>query len=211
MPRKAWDRDLVNRFLEELSLTLDIQKTIKKVGLTEDDARSIFASLMTRKKPGAIKDLFEETVSQPKEAVRPKKAAHKGAHILNVDGASRGNPGLAGAGAVIRDSEGTVLKKLKRFLGVTTNNMAEYKALLMGLESAKDIGATDIEVLADSELMVRQVNGIYKVKSEELRPLYEKAIGLLKGFKSSKVRHIYRQENSIADSLANEAIDGRKE
>ncbi|MBI5237185.1 MAG: ribonuclease HI family protein [Deltaproteobacteria bacterium] len=171
--------------------------------MTEDDARAILKGLIVRKKGagGALKDLFEETAH--------RKAPHKGVYVINVDGASRGNPGKAGAGAVIKDPEGRVVKKLKKYLGVVTNNMAEYQALIMALEAARNLDIPSVKVLADSELMVKQINGVYKVKSEDLRPCYNKVKELLEGFKDHKVAHIYREDNSLADSLANEAIDGR--
>ncbi len=200
MDRKPADPAIVDKFLEELSQTLDIRKTTIKLGLTEEDARSILLGLRKKKKPGAVRDLFEAH-----EGAGPRRAPTK--CIVNIDGASRGNPGKAGAGAVIKDVEGRVLKALKKYLGTTTNNIAEYSALLVALKGAADLGCGEIEVLADSELLVKQINGVYKVRSEDLRPLYEEAVALLKGFKSYKVRHVYREQNSAADKLANEAID----
>ncbi len=190
---------LVDRFLEELSKTLDIPKTIDKLGITEEDARAILKSLVS--KGAAHKDLFEDI----------RKAAVKGAFILNVDGASRGNPGRAGAGAVIRDPGDRVIKRLKKYLGITTNNGAEYQALVMGLKEAHSLGIDSIKVLSDSELLVKQLKGEYRVKSPELRPFYEKAVELLNSFKEFKISHVYRDDNSTADSLANEAIDGHKD
>ncbi|OGP13363.1 MAG: hypothetical protein A2054_06855 [Deltaproteobacteria bacterium GWA2_55_10] len=128
---------------------------------------------------------------------------------IRVDGASRGNPGEAGAGAVIRDAQGKIVRELRKYLGVVTNNVAEYQALVMALSEARSMGIRDVEVFADSELMVKQLNRVYKVKSEDLRPLFEKAAALLKGFRSSKIVHVYREENAAADKLANEAIERR--
>ncbi|MFQ5735342.1 MAG: ribonuclease HI family protein, partial [Thermodesulfobacteriota bacterium] len=136
---------------------------------------------------------------------------HSGFCVINVDGASRGNPGEAGAGAVIKDPEGRVLKRLKKYLGTTTNNMAEYQALVMALEAARSLKLERIRVLADSELMVKQINRVYRVKSPGLKPLYDRARALLAGFsKDSRVSHVYREQNGEADSLANEAIDGSR-
>jgi ribonuclease HI len=127
--------------------------------------------------------------------------------ILRSDGGARGNPGPAGAGFVIHSNDGTLLSSGGRFLGDATNNIAEYEALIWGLETARDLGITQITVLCDSELVVRQVNGVYKVKHPNMRPLFVRALGLLREFASFEVRHIPRAENAAADKLVNEAID----
>lgn len=126
---------------------------------------------------------------------------------LYTDGAARGNPGPAGAGAFLCDNSGNTVEELMEYLGETTNNVAEYRALLLGLKRAKDLGATEIEILADSELMVRQIQGKYRVKNEGLRPLFQEAMRLLKQFQKYSINHIDREENSEADRLANLAID----
>lgn len=202
MPQKARDAELVNRFLEELSATLDIRKTIEKLGIPEKDARAMLKGLITPVKP-AQADLFGavEKLKKPSPV--------KGVYEIRVDGASRGNPGEAGAGAVIKDPHGNILKGLKKYLGKTTNNVAEYSALVMALETAGSLDIKELKVLADSELMVKQINGVYKVKSEDLRPLFERAKELIRGFKSFKIAHVYREENALADKLANEAIEGK--
>jgi ribonuclease HI len=133
-----------------------------------------------------------------------------GTYILRTDGGARGNPGPAGAGFVIEDSEGTVVRSGGRFLGVATNNVAEYEALVWGLQTALDHGVQRIEVKADSELIVRQVNGHYKVKHAGLVPLHRTACSLLKRFASSRVVHVRREENAAADELANRAMDARE-
>jgi len=125
--------------------------------------------------------------------------------IVNVDGASRGNPGLAGAGAVIR--RGGEKIELKKFLGQTTNNEAEYEALIMAIEEALKRGADDVELRCDSELMVKQMNGLYRVKAENLKPLYQKARGLADKLKKVTILHVKRNLNKEADELANSAID----
>jgi len=126
---------------------------------------------------------------------------------IYTDGAARGNPGPAGAGAVLMQ-DGKILKKCRKFLGTGTNNEAEYEAVILGLEEAKKLGATDVEFFVDSELLQRQVIGIYKVKAKNLRPLFEKIFKLKISFASFKISHIRREKNKIADLLANEAIDG---
>ncbi len=130
-----------------------------------------------------------------------------GAFRLYVDGGSRGNPGPSGAGAVILDPSGRTVKRLKKHLGIGTNNRAEYEALIMGLEAARALGAERVHVYADSELVVRQVTGRYRVKSPALEPLYRKAKGLLTTFTSYRISHVPRSANSEADGLANEAMD----
>lgn len=186
------DSDLAVKFLKELSKTLDVRAAIERLGITEDDARAIF------------KGLAGEPVEEPLFA-----PPLSGPYELRVDGASRGNPGEAGAGAVIKDPQGNVVRELRKYLGIATNNMAEYRALVMALAEARSMGIRDIEVFADSELVVKQMTGAYRVKSEELRPLYEEAARLMKGFRTSKIVHVYREENGIADKLANEAIERR--
>ena len=185
---------LTERFLEELSVTLDIEKTIKKLGISREEAGSILRGLIPHR--GLI----------PPHR-RKKGAARDGAFELYVDGASRGNPGKSGAGAVIRGPGGEVVKRLKEYLGLQTNNRAEYRALIMALEAAASLGAEKVHVFADSELMVRQLNGLYRVKSPDLKPLFQRAKALLSGFKEASVAHIPRDDNGVADSLANEAID----
>lgn len=187
-------------FLEDLSKTLDVKTTIKNLGITEDAARDILKSLVPVKRTGRA-----EVVAHPAHAVHAHHA--EGTYLLWVDGASRGNPGKAGAGAVIKDHTGAVVKRLKRYLGVATNNVAEYSALIMGLTALRKMNATSIRVYADSELMVKHINGLYKVKSDTLRPLYEEALSLMKSFKDARIKHVYREENTIADELSNEAID----
>ena len=133
----------------------------------------------------------------------------KGAVDIYVDGASRGNPGMAGAGAAIKAKDGPVLKKLKKYLGVVTNNVAEYSALVMALDSARSLGVKEVRVFADSELVVKQIKGEYRVKSVDLKPLYMEAMHLIESFNRFEIRHVPREKNAEADKLANEAIDGK--
>jgi len=128
---------------------------------------------------------------------------------LFTDGAARGNPGPAGAGAVIISPEGHVVAKLGKYLGETTNNVAEYTGLILGLKRAKAMGLRELEVLADSELLVKQLSGEYKVKADHLQPLHDEAKALLKAFDVIDVRHIPREENEAADEMSNKAIDLR--
>ena len=127
--------------------------------------------------------------------------------VLNVDGGSRGNPGPAGAGALIRSKDGNILAEEHEFIGNATNNVAEYRALLLGLDKALEIGIDDIEIVNDSELVARQIRGEYKVKHVDLKPLFYESLAKLERFKSWSIRNVPRDENSDADALANQAID----
>jgi ribonuclease HI len=126
---------------------------------------------------------------------------------LYSDGACRGNPGVGGAGAVITDAEGSIIWEGKEYLGHCTNNIAEYKALILGLKGALTEGYKNIEVYLDSELLANQINGSYRVKNENLKVLMNEVRGLLTSFDSIHVKHVLRSHNSHADRLANLAID----
>lgn len=127
--------------------------------------------------------------------------------VLWTDGAARGNPGPAGIGAILKSGSGEVLYTGSEFLGHTTNNVAEYKAVLLGLEGALASGVSRIEVRADSELLIKQLKGEYRVKSPGLKPLFDEARKLLGRFSSVKLTHIRRELNGEADRLANQGID----
>jgi ribonuclease HI len=131
----------------------------------------------------------------------------EGAWLLMVDGAARGNPGPAGCGAVVLDETGAVLKELSRCLGIATNNVAEYQGLLLGLETVLKLGGKRLCVQSDSELLVRQLNGIYRVKNENLKVLHRKALALLQRLEAYRIIHVRREQNRRADQLANEGID----
>jgi formyltetrahydrofolate-dependent phosphoribosylglycinamide formyltransferase len=127
--------------------------------------------------------------------------------IIYTDGGSRGNPGPAAAGFILTDHTGTQLQAKASFLGLTTNNVAEYTAICKALEAAKQIGAKQLTVFSDSELLVKQINGEYKVKSEQIRPLFRQAVNLLGKFENWKVQHITREKNEEADKLVNQALN----
>ena len=129
-------------------------------------------------------------------------------HKLYSDGGARGNPGPAGAGAVIVTPQGTV-HNYKQYLGKTTNNQAEYRALILGLQKAKALGVKELECFLDSELVVKQVNREYKVKDKDLAPLFVQVWNLSLDFKKITFSHIRREKNEEADRLVNEAIDER--
>ncbi len=124
--------------------------------------------------------------------------------VIYSDGASSGNPGEAGIGGVVNVDGKTF--EFSRSIGVATNNVAEYSALIEALKKAIEMGATEVQVFLDSELVVRQINGQYRVRHENIKPLYEKAISLLSSFKKFSVRHIPREQNRRADALSKEGI-----
>jgi ribonuclease HI len=130
--------------------------------------------------------------------------------ILFADGASRGNPGPSGAGALLTTKDGAVVAELVSFLGFATNNVAEYEALLLGLTGARARGATAITVRMDSELVVKQVNGSYQVKSPPLKRLHARVLSLRREFERFRIEYVPRAENAAADRLANRAIDERE-
>lgn len=163
-----------------------------------------------------------KTASQPSlfdAGDSPIKTAGPKAHsTMYCDGACSGNPGDSGIGVVIElsdeDAEGLNKKKshtISEYIGIATNNIAEYSALIGGLAKARSLGITRIRVFLDSELVVKQLNGLYKVKNEKLKPLWEKAVELLRHFPDYKVSHVPREMNAEADSLARKAVKrGRK-
>ncbi len=129
---------------------------------------------------------------------------------LHIDGGARGNPGPAGVGVVIQDTANdTYIHEAGYFLGEATNNVAEYHGLIKALEVAVELGATRVLVVSDSELMVKQINGQYRVKAENLKPLYQQAVKLLGRFGKWQVTHTRRENNKLADQLANRAMDAR--
>lgn len=127
---------------------------------------------------------------------------------VNVDGGARGNPGPAAVGVVVRDAGGEVLEERGERIGRATNNVAEYKALLLGIELAAVHGASELELLGDSELIVRQVEGRYKVKDATMRELHAQVKAALSEFPSWSISHVRREQNADADRLVNEALDG---
>jgi ribonuclease HI len=129
--------------------------------------------------------------------------------IIETDGASRGNPGLAGAGVIIKDRRGHQLKHIAEFLGSMTNNQAEYRALIIGLEAAAEYEPERVTVRMDSELAVKQMNGLYKVRHPEILPLFLRASELAQALPDVTFVHVPREENPGADRVANLAIDGR--
>lgn len=129
--------------------------------------------------------------------------------IAHTDGASRGNPGAAALGVIIKDNKDAVVSELSRCLGRKTNNQAEYQAVIAALEESARLGATHLTINADSELAVKQLNGIYRVKNPGLAPLAARVKDLEKRFEKVIYRHVPRESNREADALANRALDGK--
>ena len=127
--------------------------------------------------------------------------------VVHVDGGARGNPGPAAAAAVLSTPDGDVVDQASELLGETTNNVAEYRGLLLGLRRARELGATEVEVVNDSELVARQVTGEYRVKHAAMKPLHAEALAALDGFESWSIRSVPRAQNAAADALVNAALD----
>ena len=178
-----------------------LESACAALGIGKDTARRLLR--------GAAKQLAGATDSEPKHTVRATSPGQVRRVRVFSDGAARGNPGLAGAGAVVLDEKGNVLARLGRFLGRQTNNVAEYEGLLLGLRRARAMGAREVEVRADSQLLIRQLEGSYAVKNEALRRLHAEALALLRFFDKVELIHVPREENALADEMSNRAIDER--
>ena len=127
--------------------------------------------------------------------------------VVHVDGGSRGNPGPAAAGAVLSTPDGEVVDRVGEPIGVATNNVAEYRALLLGVRRAAELGATEVDVVNDSELVAKQVNGTYKVKHPDMKPLHAESLAALTAFTRWTVRSVPREQNADADALVNATLD----
>ena len=131
--------------------------------------------------------------------------------VVHVDGGARGNPGPAAAAAVISTPDGDVIDEAALTIGRATNNVAEYRGLLLGLERAKALGATEVDVVNDSELVAHQVNGRYKVKHADMKPLHAEALAALGGFERWSIRPVKRDQNADADALVNQVLDAERD
>src|SRR6202795_684999 len=138
--------------------------------------------------------------SEPEAKPRP-------AFQANIDGGSRGNPGRGSYGVVIRDPRGEIVAKLKKYIGRMSNNVAEYYGLIAALDYAQSHKMRALRIESDSELLVKQMRGLYKVKSADLQPLFERAKKMTQGLESFRIDHVYREQTREADALANEALD----
>jgi ribonuclease HI len=152
-----------------------------------------------RVQPPRVAGLFADGASEAK----PVAAAYR----ANIDGGSRGNPGPAAYGVVIRDAKGDIVARLKKYIGRMTNNVAEYYGLIAALDYMQSQGIKALRIESDSELLVKQMRGQYKVRSPELQPLFERARKMSQALESFRIDHVYREQNREADALANEAMD----
>lgn len=185
----------------QLLLAIAEHETLEKTcaifpGLTREAAQKLLR--------GAALQLQQEKLplSEAKKATGPGRVVR-----VYSDGAARGNPGPAGAGAVLTDPSGAVIARLGRFLGNKTNNVAEYEGLLLGLKHAQELGYRQVEVRADSQLLIRQLKGEYAVRHAGLKPLHAEALRLLHAFDRYELQHVPREENALADEMSNRAID----
>lgn len=167
-----------------LAQGLDLPRLLERFGLTRRELQEIF-----------------------QEVAEHYRGAEEGVWRLYCDGASRGNPGPAGAGAVLYDPRGELSGQRGLYLGETTNNVAEYRALLLGLQMARQLGVHQLQIFADSELLVKQLTGRYRVKSPHLLPLWHESRKELQKFRAYAISHVPRAENQRADEMANQAID----
>jgi ribonuclease HI len=148
--------------------------------------------------------LFGDAAPDAKPATAPGAVA---AYRANIDGGSRGNPGPAAYGVLIRDPKGEIVARLKKYIGRMTNNVAEYYGLIAALDYVEAQGIRALRIESDSELLVKQMKGLYKVRSAELAPLYERARKMASALDSFRIDHVYREQNREADALANQAMD----
>lgn len=171
----------------------------EKAGIATDDAKAVLEKIAGQYDPSGKNTLEFEA--------RNKVNSVPDFAVAYIDGGARGNPGPAGCGVVIEGPDGRTIVEDCRFLGNATNNVAEYEGLLLALERAQELGLTGLEVRSDSQLLTEQMNGRYKVKSSNLKPLFTKARAMAGEFDKIKFVHVPRQMNNRADGLANKAMD----
>jgi ribonuclease HI len=198
--------------LRYLGQFLSVAKTLKRFpSLTPKYLQEILLRSADRVKEGSP----PSPSSLPPEEARAAPAGPSRKEFpeffIHTDGASRGNPGEAGAGAVISDSQGRTVKELKLYLGMASNNVAEYRAAIHALERALELGARSVTLYLDSELVVRQLRGEYRVREPHLKTLHQNAQEILNRFSQYSILYVSREENRRADQLANEAIDQKNE
>ncbi len=200
--RIALDRQRLIRVLELLGERLPPELLRAEFpDLTRKDVRSLFQAVAEHLR------CCEEWTDPAADSQEGGPGTRMMRVSLYCDGASRGNPGPSGAGVVLLDEKGEQIFELSRYLDNGTNNEAEYRALVRGLEAAADLGVKRIEIFSDSELVVRQLSGKYKVRNPRLRSLFDQAVSRLQQFDDYAIFHVGRELNQQADRLANEAID----
>ena len=200
-PEKNVNRRKLGLLLKAAAESIHLRKIAEAAGLTVGESRKILLQ--------TAQSLLPEFDSKKTKAVKPVESppADKGKMILYTDGASRGNPGHGGAGAYLTAPDSAVVGAFKRYLGKVTNNEAEYMALILGLDEAAKAGATDLEVRMDSELVVRQLTGVYKIRHQALADLARMVRFKEQKFTRVTYCHVPREKNTVADKLANEALD----
>lgn len=209
MRERSQDREILQRLAERLPehLLQELFPDRESQAVRDVLLRASGAEVAAAKKKSSAPSLpFAKPAAQPASPAPPPG----GSGILYTDGASRGNPGEAGAGVVLLNGDRRQLASRAIYLGQCTNNVAEYRALLAGLELALQHGCDQLTIFLDSELIVRQISGQYKVKNAHLQPLYLQAKGLLQRLKGWRIKHVPRAENAQADQLANQGIDEKK-
>lgn len=179
--------------------------TGKSASILEALAEDLDVESVLERFPDLGREGLRSILGEAARAARPGRPGQK--IFAFVDGAARGNPGEAGAGVVFKDAEGNVVERHALFLGTATNNMAEYKALILALRRAGELGVTSLQVYSDSELLVNQINGRYRVRVPHLQELCQEAIRLMRAVGRVNVSHIPRGKNAEADEQANIAID----
>ena len=204
MTKAAGDAEI--KLLRKIYLCVDQERLIaENPELTTDTVLEFFRRL---------RELLEaaHAPAVPERPAAPRKTRKKSpvaSAVLYADGGSRGNPGPAGYGFVLLAADGETLSEGWDSIGVATNNVAEYRGVIAGLERALELGIRDITLRSDSELLVLQIKGTYRVKSPKLKPLHARARDLLAEFANSRVEHVKRNQNKRADALANRAMDGK--
>lgn len=196
--------------LRDLALLLETLPAAELQGSPDDEALPDIAVETPRPFRQSCFE-FDPAVGPTSSTQRSSQESTLGTRklLLYSDGASRGNPGPAGAGAVLMKPDGTIVARIGKYLGRQTNNHAEYMALILGLRTALELGTTEIEMSADSELMVKQIKKIYRVKNERIKDLYDEATKLIARFQRASIRHVPREYNQEADEMSNRAIDER--
>lgn len=198
--------DNVKNFLTSLSKSLKVEDAMNDAGLDIEEVKDVFLDLFEDVDDIAKTMNVEKPEGDEKHSSKSGVSGDAFDAYIYVDGASKGNPGPSGAGAYITDIDGNVLSEHKKYLGFVTNNMAEYRALIMGLIHALEEGYRKVKIYADSELVVKQVNGQYSIKNEGLRILYNEVYDVVPEFEKLELVHVPREKNTQADRLANEAV-----
>lgn len=173
------------------------------------EALAVLSDDLPEFSPAALKKALEEAAHLLQEMAASRRARQSAPRslIVHIDGAARGNPGPAGIGVVLWDEAGAIREEHQAYIGKATNNMAEYEALLFGLRKARELGYTAVKVFSDSELLVRQIRGEYRVKHPRLRKFYDQVDQLVRSFDAFEIDHVRRGMNTRADLLANRAIE----